>query len=203
MVISRLDALRRATLAALLLACAGVAVAQSTVREGDVTLDAASSEVDYRNNTLLFRDVTVAQGAIKVSAENARATGLDFADAKWTFTGRVRIEFDGGVLRSDEAAVSFVRNRITRADIRGRQAEFEQVIKDSRTTARGRAGTITYDVISGTVVLAEAAWLSDGRSEIRGEQLVYDVRAQRVQAGKPAGNDERVRITIRPKADTP
>jgi lipopolysaccharide transport protein LptA len=51
-----------------------------------------------------------------------------------------------------------------------------------------------------TVTLREDAWLSDdGRSEVRGDQLVYNVREQRVQAGKPAGSDERVRIIIRPR----
>jgi len=177
--------------------------ATTSLRERDITLDAASSELDYRGNAVTFRDVNIAQGNIKVSAERAAATGLEFENATWEFTGRVRIEFDGGVLRSEAATVAFERNRITRATIRGQQAEFEQSLKDRAATARGRAGEIVYDVAAGTVVLAGAAWLSDGRSEIRGEQLVYDVRERRVQAGKPAGRDERVRITIRPKADPP
>ena len=175
----------------------------TSLRERDITLDAASSELDYRGNAVTFRDVNIAQGNIKVSAERAAATGLEFENATWEFTGRVRIEFDGGVLRSESATVAFERNRITRATIRGQQAEFEQSLKDRSATARGRAGEIVYDVAAGTVILAGAAWLSDGRSEIRGEQLVYDVRGRRVQAGKPAGRDERVRITIRPKADAP
>ena len=50
------------------------------------------------------------------------------------------------------------------------------------------------------MTLRDEAWLSDdGRSEIRGDQLVYNVREQRVQAGKPAGGNERVRIVIRPR----
>ena len=153
-----------------------VPAATTSLRERDITLDAASSELDYRANAVTFRDVNIAQGNIKVSAERAAATGLEFENATWEFTGRVRIEFDGGVLRSEAATVAFERNRITRATIRGQQAEFEQSLKDRAATARGRAGEIVYDVAAGTVVLAGAAWLSDGRSEIRGEQLVYDVR---------------------------
>ena len=49
------------------------------------------------------------------------------------------------------------------------------------------------------MTLKENAWLSDGRSEIRGQQLVYEIAAQRVQAGKSTGSDERVRIVIRPQ----
>jgi lipopolysaccharide transport protein LptA len=62
---------------------------------------------------------------------------------------------------------------------------------------------LVYETRVGTVTLKENAWLSDGRSEIRGEQLVYEIAAQRVQAGKTTGSDERVRIVIRPQEATP
>ena len=91
--------------------------ATTSLRERDITLDAASSELDYRGNAVTFRDVNIAQGNIKVSAERAAATGLEFENATWEFTGRVRIEFDGGVLRSEAATVAFERNRSTRATI--------------------------------------------------------------------------------------
>ena len=176
--------------------------AQDT-KSGDITLDAASSEVDYRSNTLLFRDVIITQGGARVAAQRARSTGLDFNESTWTLSGVVRIDVNGGALRSDEAIVVFERNRIVRATIRGQQAEFEQTLKNG-SKARGRAGTIVYEMNAGTVTLREEAWLSDdGRSEIRGDQLVYDVREQRVQAGKPAGSSERVRIIIRPRATAP
>jgi len=166
---------------------------------GDITLDAASSEVDYRANALLFRDIIITQGNVRVVAQRARSTGLDFDDSTWTLSGEVRIDVDGGTLSSDEAAVTFENNRIVRASIRGKPAEFSQQLKDGGR-ARGRAGNILYDMAASTVTLREDAWLSDdGRSEIRGDQLVYNVREQRVQAGKPAGSDERVRIIIRPR----
>lgn len=175
---------------------------QNSVRNGDITLDAASSEVDYRSNTLLFRDVIITQGSVRIIAQRARATGLDFNDSSWTFSGVVRLTVDGGELRSDEATVVFERNRILRATVRGRQAEFEQKLKDGGR-ARGRAGSITYEMSVGTVTLRDDAWLSDdGRSEIRGDPLVYNVRDQRVQAGRPAGGNERVRIVIRPRPNT-
>jgi lipopolysaccharide transport protein LptA len=171
----------------------------AAVRGGDITLDAASSEVDYRSNTLLFRDVVITQGNVRVAAQRARATGLDFNESTWTFSGVVRIDVDGGELRSDEATVVFENNRVVRATIRGKQAEFEQSLQDGGR-ARGRAGNITYEMTAGTVTLREDAWLSDGsRSEIRGDPLVYSVREQRVQAGRPAGSNERVRILIRPR----
>jgi len=173
---------------------------QSSAQSGDITLDAASSEVDYRANALLFRDIIITQGTVRVVAQRARSTGLDFDDSTWTLSGAVRIDVDGGTLTSDEAAVTFEKNRIVSASIRGKPAEFSQQLKDGGR-ARGRAGSILYDMTASTVTLREEAWLSDnGRSEIRGDQLVYNVREQRVQAGKPAGSEERVRIIIRPRS---
>jgi len=202
MKVSRSVALSRSA-APLAVLCAGLLLIggplTSHADNGDITLDAASSEVDYRSNTLLFRDVVITQGNVRVSAQRARATGLDFNDSTWTFSGVVRLNVDGGELRSDEATVVFERNRIVRATIRGKQAEFEQTLRDGGK-ARGRAGSITYEMTAATVTLREEAWLSDnGRSEIRGDPLIYNVREQRVQAGKPAGSSERVRIVIRPQ----
>src|SRR5213082_3651465 len=81
-----------------------------------INLDAASTEVDYRTNTLVFRDVVRSEGSTRVQAEHARATGLNFANSRWTFEGKVRIDGEQhGALRSDQATVEFRDNRIARA----------------------------------------------------------------------------------------
>lgn len=172
---------------------------QGTRAAGTVTLNAASSDVDYRNNTLVFRDIVITQGTVRVAAREARATGLDFDDATWTFTGAVRINTDDGALRSNEATVRFTANRVASARIRGTPAEFEQPRSGSTETARGHAGAIDYDFGAGTVTLDGDAWLTDGRNEIRGQRLTYDVRAQRVQSSTRPGQSDRVQITIRPR----
>jgi len=178
---------------------AGAAETRAPRRDAAVTLDAASSDVDYRSNTVVFRDIVITQGAVRVAAAQARATGLDFEDSTWNFTGAVRINVDGGALRSDDATVKFGANRVSSARIRGKPAEFEQARSGSTDLARGRAATIEYDVAAGTVKLIGDAWLSDGRNEIRGQQLTYDVREQRVQSGTRPGQSDRVQITIRPR----
>jgi lipopolysaccharide transport protein LptA len=154
---------------------------------------------------VVFRDIVITQGAVRVAAAQARATGLDFEDSTWNFTGAVRINVDGGALRSEDATVKFGANRVSSARIRGNPAEFEQARSGSTDVARGRAATIEYDVAAGTVKLIGDAWLSDGRNEIRGQQLTYDVRGQRVQSGTRPGQSDRVQITIRPResADAP
>jgi lipopolysaccharide transport protein LptA len=166
-----------------------------------INLEATSTEVDGRTNTLVFSDVVISQGATRVQADHAHATGLNFANSRWTFEGKVRIDAEQhGNLRSDQAAIEFRDNRIARATITGKPAEFEQKRAGSDQIARGRAGEIVYDLNDGTVRLTNQAWLTDGQNEISGPLLVYNIREQRVQAAASPGTDQRVHITIAPRA---
>ena len=162
-----------------------------------IELDARSSELDYRSNTLLFRTVRIAQGALAVEADEASATGLDFKDSHWVFRGHVRITVPGGFMTSDEAHIAFANNAIATALVTGAPAAFEQ--RREQRVARGHASRIEYDFGAGTVKLTEDAWLSDGDTEITGRTLVYSLRDQRVLASAAAQGSERVRITITPR----
>ena len=166
-----------------------------------INLEATSTEVDGRTNTLVFSDVVISQGATRVQADHAHATGLNFANSRWTFEGKVRIDAEQhGNLRSDQAAIEFRDNRIACAMITGKPAEFEQKRADSDQMARGRADEIVYDLNDGTVRLTNEAWLTDGQNEISGPLLVYNIREQRVQAAAAPGTNQRVHITIAPRS---
>lgn len=177
----------------------GAAAAQAYDSTAPIDLEAASSDFDYRNNTLLFRRVKITQGPLQVEASEARATGLDFENSKWNLTGQVRITLPEGRLAAEQATVTFRNNAVAEAQVRGSPATFEQRLKDSQQLAKGHAGTISYDVRAGTVTLASDAWLSDGQSEIRGDNLIYDIARQRVAANPGATQPGGVRITINPK----
>jgi lipopolysaccharide transport protein LptA len=169
-----------------------------------VSVDAASSEIDARTNALVFKDVVISQGNMRVQAEHAHATGLNFANSRWDFEGNVRIDAEQhGNLRSDQAVVEFKDNHIARATITGKPAEFEQKRANDQI-ARGHADEILYDVNDGTVKLTDEAWLSDGQTEISGPLLIYNIRAQQIQAAAApnaaAGSDQRVHISIAPHA---
>src|SRR5262249_30592436 len=104
-----------------------------------------------------------------------------------------------GSLRADQAVVEFRDNRIARATANGKPAQFEQPRADSQQMARGHANEIVYDVTEGTVRLSEDAWLTDGINEISGPLLVYNIRAQRVQAATQWDTDQRVNIGLQPQ----
>jgi lipopolysaccharide transport protein LptA len=169
----------------------------------EIVVEAKPMEVDYRNNNAVLRDVVITQCDMRIQAAEARVTGgLDFENSNWTISGDVRITAEGGRLNSDKAVVSFRDNLISQATITGAPAQFEQQREDG-STSRGRANTIDYETRSGTVSLTTDAWLSDGRNEISGQKLVYNIRTQSVQGqARPAadGQDpERVRIVIQPR----
>jgi len=168
-----------------------------------ISLDARSSEFDYKRNRLVFRDVKITQGKLRVEATEATATGLNFENSQWQFAGDVHITMEKGSLSSDRADVTFAKNQISRAVINGAPANFEQTLDQPPQVARGHANVIEYDVQQGTVRLAENAWLSDGENELSGQVLVYDIRSERVVANAPPGAGERVRITINPRTKKP
>ena len=66
-----------------------------------IALDAQSSELDYKNNNLIFRKVRISQGNMSVAADQAQATGLDFENSRWVFRGNVKITMEQGQLTSD------------------------------------------------------------------------------------------------------
>ncbi|HKE43450.1 MAG TPA: lipopolysaccharide transport periplasmic protein LptA [Steroidobacteraceae bacterium] len=164
-----------------------------------INVDAQSSDFDYAKNTLLFRKVRVSQGDTSVEADEATATGLNFENSKWEFHSNVKIQVEGGSLKSDEASVTFADNQISRALITGSPAEFEQKLENSEDIAHGRAGSIEYDFTSETIRMLQDAYLTDGHNDIRGQTLVYSIREQRVLANASDQGDERVRITINPR----
>lgn len=197
------DAPRRR--AAGLLLCCALAVAAGSANTAaaaslePINLEAASSDFDYRNNTLLFRRVKITQGALQVEAQEASATGLNFDNSVWSLKGAVRIMVTDGKLASSDARVTFRNNQIVSALIRGTPASFEQRLKDSQQLAQGEAGTIDYNVQEGTVRLTGDARLTDGQNVIRGSTLVYDIGKQRVVANPGGSEPGGVRITINPK----
>jgi lipopolysaccharide transport protein LptA len=171
------------------------------VEQPAISLDAQSSELDYKNNNLIFRKVRITQGNMSVAADQAQATGLDFENSRWVFRGNVKITMDQGQLTSDEAEITFAKKLLSKAVVKGSPAAFEQRIAKTGKLAQGRAENIDYDVTKGVVQLSKNAWLSDGQNEIRGESLKYNVLAQNIVAEASEQGSQRVHIIITPPAN--
>ena len=170
------------------------------VEQQAISLDAQSSELDYKNNNLVFRKVRIAQGAMSVAADQAQATGLDFENSHWVFRGNVKIGMEQGQLTADEANVTFAKKLLAKAVVNGNPAAFEQRIAKTGKLAQGHADTIDYDVTKGVVHLSKNAWMSDGEREIQGESLKYNVVTQTIVAEGSEQGSQRVHIIITPPA---
>jgi lipopolysaccharide transport protein LptA len=177
--------------AAALLALALASASQAQDREQlPIELRAESQDFDYRAGVLKFDAITITQGQIRITADRAVASGLDFEDSTWNFTGTVRISMPEAALASETASVRFAGGQVAAATVTGAPATFEQRRKDQ--LAQGRANRIDYDLQRGTVELDGEAWLSDGKTEMTGGKLVYSTANQRVVSRDP------VTITIQP-----
>ena len=181
---------RRKRVAAALLA---IACAAATAQERDqlpIQLKANSLNYDTQKGVIEYDAVTITQGAIRISADRAVTTGVDFNDSTWEFRGTVRIATPDAALASETARVRFTGGQVATAKVTGTPATFEQKRKDE--LAQGRANRIDYDLQRGTIELDGDAWLSDGKTEMTGGKLVYSTANQRVVSREP------VTITIQP-----
>ena len=139
---------------ALALALAGSAVgpgvsAQSN--ELEIALDAASSEIDRKNDQLIFNDVEIRQGDLGIRARKAVGTGLSFENSDWTFSQAVELTSAGAVIEADEAVLSFRAHRLTRARLVGAPVTFEHdSTRVAGQRARGRAARVDYDLATGS-----------------------------------------------------
>ncbi|HUX74519.1 MAG TPA: lipopolysaccharide transport periplasmic protein LptA [Steroidobacteraceae bacterium] len=163
-----------------------------------IVLDAQSSQIDYRNNDLIFRKVRISQGTMSVSADLAHANGLDFENSHWIFRGSVDISVNQGELHSDRADITFTHKLLSHAIVTGKPAKFSQRDPKSGRLVNGHAQQIDYDVRKGVIALSRDAWLSDGQKEIRGESLKYDIAERSIVARAADQNSHRVHITITP-----
>ena len=109
------------------------------VEQQSISLDAQSSELDYKNNNLVFRKVRIAQGNMSVSADLAQATGLGLREQPLGLPWHVKITMDQGQLTSDEADITFAKKLLSKAVVNGKPASFEQrIAKTGKTRAGAR-----------------------------------------------------------------
>ena len=179
----------------LLAPCVGLAAEEKRCTE-ETVVKGDNLDADYRKNNIALRNVTISQCDVRVQAKNARAKGLNTENAHWNFDGDVRIDVENrGNLRANEAEVEFRNNQIAKLNITGTPAQFEQKRKDD-AMARGHAQQIEYDVTGGTVRLANDAWLTDGRIDLKCAQIFYDIRQQAAKCPAQPGSNQRVEFTI-------
>ena len=167
-----------------------------------IELDAESTEIDRRNDRLVFHGIRITQGELGISADTALASDLDFRDSEWVFSGEVTIDGPQTRIAADRAQLHFRRHRLRTVELSGEPVRFERANGTVSGSTRGSANRIEYDFDASVLHLRGDAWLAEGKNEITGNEIVYDIAGQRVRAAANGDGSERVRITITPPADT-
>jgi lipopolysaccharide export system protein LptA len=185
--------------ATLLLATAssGPAWAVLTGSRLPIELDADSSDIDRRNDRLIFRGVNISQGDLGIEADEAVASTLDFANSEWQFTGKVKIRMSNSSILADKAIMTFSGYRLVLAVIHGQPAQFRQVETDQSIT-EGQGRLLEYEADNGILRLSDHASLSQSGKQIQGNILTYSINEERVIASSSDATGERVRIIITP-----
>jgi lipopolysaccharide transport protein LptA len=168
-----------------------------------ISVESGPAEMDYQTHLINMRGgVKISRCDVSVSADTAQATGLDFNNSKWVFTGKVHVRTESqGDLHADRASVEFSNNELARAVVTGTPAQFEQAQSAAGIPATGHAGTIDYDVRAGTVRLTGDAWLARGDSKMDAPTITYNVRAKQIEGENAAVPGSRVHMTIVPRSD--
>jgi lipopolysaccharide export system protein LptA len=131
-------------LLALLMAAAGTAAAAVEQREQlPIQLTASSLNYDSNKGVVEYGAVTITQGEVRITADSAVTTGVNFDDSNWKFQGTVRISMPDGALASDTADVRFARGEVASASVTGAPATFEQKRRTSSPRAARTASTST------------------------------------------------------------
>jgi len=164
-----------------------------------IDLDADSSEFDRKKNRLVFRGLQIRQGPLRIDADEATATRLDFENTRWEFAGNVRIENAGTTAWADLADILFQEHRIRSAARTGEPVRFQQITIDTDeegtvTTTKGQANALEYDVDSGIISMTQDAWLSDGSNEVSGDRISYDVIREIIIADADESGQIRMKI---------
>jgi lipopolysaccharide transport protein LptA len=185
-----------------------------------IDVESGPTEMDYETHLINLRGgVKITQSAqrpedhaacdVSVAADSAQATGIDFNNSKWVFTGKVHIQAESqGELHSDRASVEFSNNVLARAIVTGSPAQFEQTRSTAGRLVKGEAATIDYEVAAGIVKLMGDktignAWLSDDHNDndLHSATIIYNIREKRLEGDAGPSPGGRVHMTITPKAD--
>jgi lipopolysaccharide export system protein LptA len=171
-----------------------------TTQHGPISVDADSTDYDYGTHQLSMKKVVISQGDLRVTADRAEASGVDFDNSRWIFTSNVHITSGQlGALQSDSATVQFRNNHLESALAAGNPAEFEQTNSKTGVLAKGHADSIEYTVATDTVRLTGNARLQYSGTDTTAPVVIYNLRDRRLLFAGAAAPGERVHIIATPQ----
>jgi len=178
-----------------------VAAQNSGGERQELRFSSESFSFDNQSSLVRIRAPRITQGDLRVEADEAVATGLDFdARSEWRFSGHVRITVDSAVMQADSAVFTFEDGQLSRGELAGNPATFNDPNADGQFPISGSAGALAYDYVARTLRLTGNAWLRRDRTEVTGCDLIYDFGAERFRSGS-ADCGEAYSFRVLPRAN--
>ncbi len=117
----------------LLLTCAQSAQAQLIDPRQAIELEADSTQVDTQTGNLVFNNISVRQGDLRIVSDRAESTSIGFENDTWKFNGNVGIESADSTLSADLLTVDFRNKKINNATLRGSPLTFKSTTTNETT----------------------------------------------------------------------
>lgn len=134
-------------------------------------------EYNLNEGTLAADGVEITDGSgTLITADSAQGSDItdSYENSHWVLTGRVHIEYDGGVLDADSATVTFANLLIRFIEVRGTPARFSHPTRTAGQRLNGRAESISFDGEKRLVRFSGQPWVSFGTRECTSDKpLVY------------------------------
>lgn len=126
-------------------------------------------------------------------AELDNATGVSVYSGNVIVTqGSMRLEADRLVLHTEGGDLQTI-------EATGEPAYFRTRPDGEEKDVEGGGRRIDYSSVDSKVVLTGDAWVNQGKDELRGARIEYDIDADRVVASREPAGDGRVRIILQPR----
>jgi len=166
-------------------------------------LDADFTDLDGKSSMIRFRGLRLTQGSLGITANEGRATKMDFEDSVWHFDGDVVIDVNDGHIESDSAEMQFSGYELRLATLVGSPATFRLIRPGSDEETYAEAGKLEYNLETGVIEFSEQAMITEGGNQIASNYLVYNIREQRINASSGGDGEPKVRITYTPGDSNP
>ena len=192
------------------LAAVGICVLTANAQDTDdagrpraIEFESDSFSLARPTNTMTFQGFRIDTGDWSLQADEASALAseLDFTGGEWQFKGNIRIAIDSALITAEEASFTFKDQKLITAALRGAPVVFEDTAPQREGPVLGRAGSIEYDNVEGTLRMMGQVALSVGRYETTGCDLIYYLNEEDFTTGS-SDCDEPFTMVILPTEDS-
>lgn len=118
------------------------------------------------------------------------------------YSGQVIATQGSLTLTGDQLEIQHPNRQVQKITTTGQPATFKRFLSEQNAWIKGKADTIIYLTEVRKIELIGQAYLEqEGTHKIEGPKLIYDMRAQTLNAGQTESESGRIKMTITPNVE--